>query len=379
MPENRTSCLPFLLAAALAGCADGELIPLRVAQVELAPDTTLSTSDPAAKNRALRRKGTVYQGMGPGLQVPPARLARALITPAGALEVLSLDEGIALHRPDVADDSPSALRCADRVELFFSSGLEGESAIFRASSEDGYAWTEPAAVLSPTRAGSGAAGDAYSVEHPAVLVVKGTWYLYYTGRAAPDAPRQIFCARSRNGTNWIKYSEDGDPNRPTPVLAAGGTDARPGLFHPSACYHAGLFHLWYGDRRPGRGGLWFAESEDGIHFRGHRPVVPAVTNADVKYCPELDHFLMVYGDVSDPHISVTASPDGLTWDALQPPGRIATGPPETIHHSPSILADESGLLLPRTRVFYVGGISGPASLETPSWEIESSWIRLRRA
>jgi hypothetical protein len=130
--------------------------------------------------------------------------------------------------------------------------------------------------------------------------------------------------------------------------------------------------------RRGKGGLWRAQSSDGTAFTNVQQVAPDIENADVKYCPGLDLFFMVYGEMNDDRIYFSISTDGINWPPHDPERTIATGLPETIHFAPCIAADPSGHFEPETRVFYCGGIYKSASTWQSTLDIESSWVKLEK-
>ncbi len=375
-PVQVSACLIAVLL--LAGCAEERRIPLRLTQIRIAPNNRLSTSDPVAKNRALRQKGVILEDTSVALGVPRSRVSRLVLTETGGLEISSLDQGIAIHHPDVPDDAPTVLRRWDEYQLYWWSRDSDQAGIYRARSADGYTWSKPEMILSPSTVDPEASRDAARTAEPAVLVVNGAWYLYYTGSKTPHKDNEIFCARSSDGITWLKHSTHGDPNRPTPVLPNSDRDGTYGVGHPTACYKDGVFHLWYTDRRRGKGGLWFVRSVDGLHFADPAQVAPDVENADVKYCPALKVFVMVYGEIADANLYIAVSKDGVSWEAHDGTRAIATGPPETVHFSPGLLSHGRGHMEPRTRVFYTGGISSSSSPDMSTWEIEATWVSITR-
>ena len=369
------ACLALWL---LAGCKQSDLIHVRLAHVRVGSSTVRTTTDPQEKNRMLRAGAHRYLGMSAGLLLAPENIPNLVTVTAQGFTVWSMDEGIALSRPGVYDYAPAALLSGGRFHLYWCSGQGGDH-IFRASSSDGTIWTEPEQILAPSARGAGAAArDSVHNSDPALLRIDGTYYLYYTGTDNGTVNNAIFLATSGDGLKWRKHAAPGAPDFAVPVIANDTMDDTYGLGHSSVLYKDGVVHHYYTDRRRGRGGLWLALSEDGIHFHGHRQVAPDIENADVKYCPALRTFFMVYGEVNDAAIYFALSPDGVTWPPHDPARVIAAGPPETVHHSPGILADEWGHMRPETRVFYSGGMAAAGASDPDSWEIESTWIRLRR-
>ena len=382
LPDRRGFRRPGPLALAcllLGGCAEVFHVQRRVSQIRLSPRDSFTTSDPAAKNRYLRQSGSVYEGMVTGLSIRPNQIVRLSRTVVGDVELMSADEGIILHRRGLYDDTPAIVRRADGHELYWATGTWEETVLFRAASGDGYLWTDASQVLGPTTTGGENPRDAVRVSDPTVIRVHETWFLYFAGTNDARRNHEIFLARSVDGgKTWVKHSTTGNKLQPTAVIPNDDRDDTYGLGHPSAIVKDDLIYLWYTDRREAKGGLWLAVSQDGIRFESHRQVAPLVENADVKFVPALGVFLMVYGEVNDPYLYWSLSPDGVAWEPHSPERRLATGPPETVHHSPALLGDDRGFTEPETRVFYTGGTSLPGSLEPQSWEIESSWLLLRR-
>jgi len=360
-----------------SGCRHEELISIPLAQVRLRPGTVLSTSDPSMKNEALRHKGTVYLGAIPGPEVPLDRIAGLKRSSWGEFRFLSRDEGIVIHRPGVPDTAPCVITPPGGYRMFWASGRGGERAIYTAVSADGYKWTGIEKASVPASPEDSEAPGGLVVGDPAVLVVNGTWFLYYTVSGENGRGGRIFCVCSQDGASWVPALEE-KSGRPIPVISPRGTPKSRGVGNPSACYRNEVFLLWYTDTEPGREGLWLAVSTDGVHFRNHRKVAGTASNPDVKFCPELDCFVMAEGRENDDRITIRISPDGLSWPSSQEAVPLAVGPPETVHHTPGIAADELGKIKAATHVFYAGGIATPDSLGRSTWEIESSWVEISK-
>ncbi len=352
---------------------------VRLARLTDAGDSTKATTDPAIKNLLVRNGKYVYAGMSEAYAVQPERAPGLRTTGTNDLEVRSLDEGIVLSRADTCDDAPAILLQDARCDLWWSGGNEGGDHIFHAVSEDGYLWQGDAVALAPSAlAQDKSARDAVHASNPTVLFLRDTYHMYYTGTAMGTIDNEIFLATSPDAATWVKYSADGTPAFPTPVVANARPDGTYGLGHPSALVKDGSVYLYFTDRTRGAGGLWLAVSQDGIHFQTPRQVAKDIENADVKYCAELGVFFLVHGEVNDDKLYWNVSSDGLAWLPHDRARTIATGPPETVHHSPAIMGDGLGRMAVQTRVFYVGGIAGGAALQPETWEIESTWIELRR-
>ncbi len=375
----RTASLSTAFLALLASCAQEDLVTVRMACLTSAGGTIRATTDPAVKNILVRNGTHRYAGMRPMFALPPERVAGLAATVAGDYEVRSVDEGIVLSRLDTCDDAPAVLAEAAGFVMWWSGGNEGGDHIYRAASDDGYLWRGDAAVLAPSAfTQDSRPRDAVHAAAPAMLCVRDTYHMYYTGTASGTVDNEIFLATSPDGVTWIKYSAEGTPAFPTPVIANAEPDGTYGIGHPSALVKDGAIYLYFTSRRRGASGLFLATSENGIRFGEPRCVAAGIENADVKYCPALGIFFMVYGEVNDGSVFFNLSADGLTWLPHDRARTIAAGAPETVHHSPAIAADALGHMQPETRVFYAGGLHAGAALQPESWEIESTWIRISR-
>ncbi|HAK95154.1 MAG TPA: hypothetical protein DCM87_09180 [Planctomycetes bacterium] len=365
--------------ALLASCAQEDLVTVRMASLAGADGAMQATTDPAVKNILIRNGTHRYCGMAPMFALPPDRVAGLVRVAAGGYEVRSLDEGIMLSRPDTCDDAPAVLAEPAGRTIWWSGGNEGGDHIYRACSADGYLWHGDDAVLAPSEFTQDARPrDAVHAAAPAVLCMRDTYHLYYAGTAGGTVDNEILLAVSPDGVTWIKYSAGGTPAFPTPVIPNAEPDGTYGIGHPSALVKDGTVYLYFTSRRRGASGLFLATSADGIRFGPPRCVAADIENADVKYCPDLGIFFMAYGEVSDRSIFFNVSADGLSWLPHDRARTIATGGPETVHHSPAIAADGLGHMQPQTRVFYAGGLHAGAALQPESWEIESSWIEIIR-
>ena len=133
-----------------------------------------------------------------------------------------------------------------------------------AVSFDGKQWLSYpyGSVVAPGQTGSIDEGGIYSVS---VMLVQGTYYMYYTARGVINGGYdtvRICAATSSNGIDWKKY----DAN---PVLSAGmkGSWEESGVGGPHVLYQGGTFHMIYGavdSISHGRTG--YATSQDGFHW-----------------------------------------------------------------------------------------------------------------
>ena len=142
---------------------------------------------------------------------------------------------------------------------WYQAGPMGQTRIGLARSANGRVWRkEPAPVL---ELGPRGAWDEVSVGDPDVILVDGTYYLYYLGQDRARRQR-LGVARSSDGVTWTKL-------RSNPVLElgdAGRFDER-GLGEPAVWRQNGYWMLYTGrdkseDRRMG-----LAYSRDGIRWQ----------------------------------------------------------------------------------------------------------------
>ena len=299
----RLASVSAVFLALLASCAQEDLVTVRMASLAGAGGAVQATTDPALKNVLVRNGTHRYCGAAPTFALAPDRVAGLVHVGAGGYEVRSLDEGIMLSRLDTCDDAPAVLVEPAGWTMWWSGGNEGGDRIYRACSADGYLWTGADAVLVPSEFTQDARPrDAVHTSAPAVLCLRDTYHMYYAGTAGGTVDNEIFLALSPDGVTWIKYSADGTPAFPTPVIPNTEPDGTYGLGHPSALVKDDTVYLYFTSRRRGASGLFLATSTDGIRFGPPRRVAADIENADVKYCPALDVFFMVYGEVGDRYI-----------------------------------------------------------------------------
>jgi arylsulfatase len=125
------------------------------------------------------------------------------------------------HEPGVTRRDPSDVICVDGTHYVWYSKVKNESRVYSypsgysadvyfATSPDGHTWTEQGPAIDKGPEGS---WDEHGVFTPNILVLKGKYYLYYTGVAAGHGlttPTQIGVAvsNSPNGP-WTRF--EGNP------------------------------------------------------------------------------------------------------------------------------------------------------------------------
>jgi predicted GH43/DUF377 family glycosyl hydrolase len=142
---------------------------------------------------------------------------------------------------------------------WYQAGEMGHTRIGLARSRDGRTWVkEPMPVL---ELGPRGAWDEVSIGDPDVILVDGTYYLYYLGQ---DRARQqrLGVARSTDGVVWTKL-------RANPVLELGEMshfDER-GLGEPAVWRHNGYWMLYTGRDAKEERRMGLAFSRDGVTWR----------------------------------------------------------------------------------------------------------------
>lgn len=365
----------MVICAFPVGCSETAYFHVRLSEIQSAEQRNFTTSNPSEKNRMLRQAGTSLIGTLPGFNLPYPLVSGLEKRTTAGLTVYSRDEGITFKRPDIHDSAPAAIRREDSLHLFWSGGGLGSDHIFHATSQDGWLWTAPRAVLGPSAPSEPSPADATHTTDPAVVYLNDTYFLYYTATDNGTIDNEIFLATSKDCVKWVKYSDSGNPNRPTPVIANESPDGTFGMGKPSVFIEEGVFFLYFTDRRLGTSGLYLATSRDGKIFTQPKLVAEGMDNADVKYCPAHQIYVMVYGELNDDKIYFACSKDPEKWPAHHDGRTLATGLPETIHHSPAILSNGQGHMPARSRVFYSGGVQQETGWHN-TWEIESTLLEL---
>lgn len=142
---------------------------------------------------------------------------------------------------------------------WYQAGAMGETRIGLARSTDGRAWRkEPTPVL---ELGPMGAWDEISIGDPDVILVDGTYYLYYLGQDRARRQR-LGVARSSDGVTWTKL-------RSNPVLELGdrGRFDERGLGEPAVWRQNGYWMLYTGRDQGEARRMGLAYSRDGVAWR----------------------------------------------------------------------------------------------------------------
>lgn len=194
--------------------------------------------------------------------------------------------------------------------------------------------------------------DSLHVYEPYVLLLEGTYHLWYGGR---DGKRDEIChATSPDGINWNRY-------RNNPVVTVGDEPSHWEYYkvtRPTVVFKDGIFHMWYSsveylspafgqgaktvlsklsatDERIQAARIGYATSADGINWR-KSPENPVLVPSEPweKFslqCPNVIYedgiFKMWYcgGQRHEPDaVGYATSPDGIKWQK-HPSNPIFTG------------------------------------------------------
>lgn len=161
---------------------------------------------------------------------------------------------------------------------------------------------------------------------PEIVLVGGTYHMFYTFRAPAGGPYTTFEVRHRTSADGITWSAA------TTVLTAGAAGAwdDAGVFVDSVIFDAGVFKMWYTGRQtvppPTKNAIGYATSPDGITWTKHagNPVltVGAPASWDSQFVREAavvkvgsTYHMWYAGTAAWPVFSIgyATSPDGLTW------------------------------------------------------------------
>jgi len=129
-------------------------------------------------------------------------------------------------------------------------------------SNDGYTFADTGISNPLITVGSSEEWDNGLLADPDVVVVDGTWYMYYTGRAADKSYQRIGLATSSDGKNFEKAEG--------PILSADtGTshEAHDYLLSPTVYHNETGFYMWYfSEGSDSRYRMCLATSDDGIQW-----------------------------------------------------------------------------------------------------------------
>jgi hypothetical protein len=215
------------------------------------------------------------------------------------------------------------------------------------------------------------AWDDDAVSAPSVLVVNGTYYMYYHSDQGFGASDKIGLAESADGVNWVKVSGN-------PVLEGdtGEWDAN-GVSNPSVIYDSGSYHMWY----IASAAVGYATSTDGVNWtkNGANPVhepTPGEWDAggiqDVNVI-SANGFTMYYtaqGEFSyAPKIgyATNTSGNGVTWEELSKTTELYLANAE----HPSVSSDSTRIAAIRDGDLIVSDGSTTTNI-TQSWELATT-------
>ena len=154
------------------------------------------------------------------------------------------------------------LRVGGGFRMWYTGNDGSYARIFEATSPDGIAWTKKGVAFDVNSPGS---RDDRFVYDPTLVIVDGTFYMWYSGLSWADFHARVFLATSPDGTNWTRHGV---------VL----TERPPGELDDQWAYAASvrrvgpLFQMVYTgyDLDGGFQRLFFAESADGFVWTNRR-------------------------------------------------------------------------------------------------------------
>jgi len=199
--------------------------------------------------------------------------------------------------------APEVMRVGPHLCLMWygGQGSDGHDAIFLATSTDCHHWndypsrTNPAPVIDH--------GSANHVNDPSVILVNGTYYMYYTVAATGEDDR-IHRARSADGINWITEGMvlDVGPNGAWDDFKVG---------RPAALYRGGTYYLYYDGNDGVSRHVGLATSTDGLVFV-REPLNPLFFNAGAVDFAYIDGTgVLLFEGQDGTHAATTA--DGLSF------------------------------------------------------------------
>lgn len=221
--------------------------------------------------------------------------------------------------------SACVIRDGDTYKMWYSGWDGSASRIGYATSNDGINWIRypgnPVLDLGPPDS-----WDEARVDHPAVVLVNGTYRMWYRGGNTAGA-RAVGYATSPDGITWMKY--DGNP-----VLTTGpsGSWDDGGGWHSTVLYKGGIYSIWYyAWATAGGGRIGYASSSDGINWNKYEdnPVLtpgdsssweyPYVFQPKVIFDPGSNVYRMWYAAYNETfpdqrnRFGYATSLDGLHW------------------------------------------------------------------
>ena len=176
-------------------------------------------------------------------------------TPSASNPVLRPNSSVMWKIKFVRD--PSVIYTDQGFVMYYAGGDNANTWINYASSDDGISWNEYPGnpILHP---GAKQSWEAEAVYAPDVLLIMGTYHMWYTGKTGDN--RKIGHATSADGLLWVK-----DPANPVLGLGAADGFASAGVAHPAMLINADGYHLWYaGTTEEYQDSIGYAFSDDGI-------------------------------------------------------------------------------------------------------------------
>jgi len=190
-----------------------------------------------------------------------------------------------------------------------------------ATSPNGLSWDRH---LTPVLdLGSPGAWDDSQVDHACVLLVGGTYRMWYSGDDGGSS--RIGYATSADGIVWEKFA-----GNPVLDLGALGSWEESEVFHPCVLFDGATYHMWYNGYGLNAQRTGYATSPDGIvwsrhpgnpvlnlgpagSFDGYMLALMAAVRKDGLF-----HMWYTAGDGTDGdaryfRIGYAHSPDGITW------------------------------------------------------------------